>query len=252
MFSPLAPPRERTTMRRTAEPGLRPALLLATGAIHAALIAACCLLIVNRAAPPSPPDAGMQVVFAQPTPPPPVTTTLATTTLEPRALPVIATLAPVPPIAIVQGAGRRHPRSMPLATHRHSTAQPSVAMQPDAAAQAPAHPTPRQVQPAPPQIAAPAALAGWEARIRQAVQDAAIYPAAARLQHRQGRAQVQFDYLNGTVATLAIAQSSQSTTLDAAALSAVTHARMPPPPPEIGPQTRTMLVWVQFSLVAED
>jgi protein TonB len=96
------------------------------------------------------------------------------------------------------------------------------------------------------------ALASWEARIRQAVQDAAIYPASARLLHRDGRAQVRFDYDRGAIALASIAQSSHFDALDNAALAAVTRAAIPAPPAELGPQNRKMLVWVQFRLTSEE
>jgi protein TonB len=95
-------------------------------------------------------------------------------------------------------------------------------------------------------------LAAWEARIRQAVQDAAIYPNSARMLHREGRARVRFTYDRGTVAQVSVVESSHFAALDAAALSAVTGAALPDPPAALGPQTRTMLVWVQFSLVGDD
>ena len=95
-------------------------------------------------------------------------------------------------------------------------------------------------------------MASWEARIRQAVQDAVIYPASARLLRRQGSAQIRFDYDRGAIEAATIAQSSQTAALDNAALKAVTRAAIPDPPAELGPQKRTMVVWVQFKLLSED
>jgi len=95
-------------------------------------------------------------------------------------------------------------------------------------------------------------MANWETRIRQAVQNAALYPAAARLLRRDGRAQVRFDYDQGKVESASIAQTSHFSALDTAALAAVTRAVIPDPPAELGPQRRTMLVWVQFKLVSEE
>ncbi len=238
MVTPLVQLRERLLTPRTVKPGLRPVLLLAASAIHAALIAAFCLLIIHRPASP---------------PPPPATTALATATLQPPALPVIASLANVPPIAIIQGAAPPHPRPKRQVPVRSAIASPALTS-PSSTVPAPAPATAaiHPPQTATPQPVAPAALAGWEARIRQAVQDAAIYPASARLQRRQGRTQVQFAYADGTVSTVMVVQSSESALLDAAALAAVTRAQMPSPPPDLGPQHRTMLVWVQFTLTAED
>jgi protein TonB len=245
--------RERIGVPQTIKPGLRPALLLATAAIHAALIAAGCLLVVERPTPP-PADPGIQIVYTQAAAPPQASvTTLDTETLQLKALPVIANLAPISPITI-QGAPQPRPGAARVTPHHHPTPlrQPS-ATEPDTETQAspPAPPTAHPLPPAATQQAARASLANWEARIRQAVQDAALYPASARLQHRQGRAQVHFAYANAAISAVAVVASSGSAALDAAALAAVTGARMPAPPPDLGPQNRIMLVWVQFTL-AED
>jgi protein TonB len=159
----------------------------------------------------------------------------------------------VPPIAIIRGATPPHPRPKRQVPVRSAIASPALTS-PSSTVPAPAPATAaiHPPQTATPQPVAPAALAGWEARIRQAVQDAAIYPASARLQRRQGRTQVQFAYADGTVSTVMVVRSSESAVLDAAALAAVTRAQMPSPPPDLGPQHRTMLVWVQFTLTAED
>jgi TonB family protein len=84
------------------------------------------------------------------------------------------------------------------------------------------------------------------------VQDAAIYPVAARLLHRDGSAQIRFDYDRGAIENASVAQTSRVGALDNAALAAVTRAAIPDPPAELGPQKRTMLVWVQFRLVSEE
>jgi outer membrane biosynthesis protein TonB len=49
-----------------------------------------------------------------------------------------------------------------------------------------------------------------------------------------------------------IAQTSRVGALDNAALAAVNHAAIPTPPAELGPQKRTMLVWVRFRLASQD
>jgi protein TonB len=95
-------------------------------------------------------------------------------------------------------------------------------------------------------------LSGLEARIRQAVQDAAIYPAAARIMRLQGRTQVRFDYADGTAATLGVATSSSSPILDRAALAAVRNAALPHAPAPIGTRKLPVLVWVDFHLVQQD
>jgi protein TonB len=96
------------------------------------------------------------------------------------------------------------------------------------------------------------ALAGLEARIRQAVQDAANYPPSARIMHLEGRTQVRFDYMDGMAGAADVARSSNSPMLDRAALAAVRGASLPRAPAEIGARRLPLLVWVEFRLVRQD
>jgi TonB family protein len=84
--------------------------------------------------------------------------------------------------------------------------------------------------------------------IQAVVRAAAVMPAAARRQHREGRAQVRFDYLDGNVHGVALAQSSASRLLDDAALSAVQTARYPAPPPQLRGRKLSLVVWIDFHL----
>jgi protein TonB len=241
MFTTMALPRDRIGIPGRRPASMGPAALLAVAALHAGLIAAILLLAGRTTPPPPPPEPGVAMIFAQPAPPPAAPTQLATTTLRPPATAVIASLSPTPPVAIVHAVPA--PRPHPARTHP----QPSRDTPPAAAPFAPAQFAP----PSTPQpSAAPAALAGWEARIRQAVQDAAIYPEAARLRRREGQAEVQFAYAQGAVAGVSIVRTSTVTALDTAALAAVTQAKMPAPPPGLGSQPRTLRVWVRFALVS--
>jgi protein TonB len=91
-------------------------------------------------------------------------------------------------------------------------------------------------------------VAGLKVLIQHAVQEAAVYPPRARLLHRQGRAQVRFDYAGGAVAGVALAQSSQSPMLDEAALEAVRRATYP----KAAAQLRlALVVWVNFVQAAD-
>jgi protein TonB len=93
-------------------------------------------------------------------------------------------------------------------------------------------------------------LAHFTRDIQAVVRAAAVMPAAARRQHREGRAEVRFDYLDGTVQGVALAQSSASRVLDDAALAAVRTARYPAPPPQLRGRKLSLVVWVDFHLAA--
>ena len=88
--------------------------------------------------------------------------------------------------------------------------------------------------------------AGLEAGIRDAVQAAVRYPAAARMMEVTGRARVQLDYRNGTVGGTLLAQSSGTPMLDQAALSAAQGAHYPATPPALAGRLMRFLVWVEF------
>ena len=168
-----------------------------------------------------------------------------------RILPVAAATLPAPaaktPMLVLV------PRPVPLvALHRRSVAaQATVASSPavarpaiQPAAAAPSVPTPL---PTPD----PALLAGLNAAIDQAVRAAAVMPAAARRQHREGRAQVAFVYADGAVSDVALLRSSQSLVLDAAALRAVQGAKYPLPPAPLRGRKLSLSLWVNFLMAAD-
>ncbi len=237
------------TVRRSSP---TPALVLAIAGIHMAVVAALCLLVVPRHLPEPAPETVVPVIFVPAAPPaagPPQI--LATAALPPMQQSVPADLAPLPPLQLPpQMRGPARPDAPRRTAARQPSPAPAVQTQP---AQVPPQPAP-PAAPAPPRSAASeqGTLAAWEARVSAAVQDAAIYPASARRLHREGRAQVQFDYDHGTVAHVAVVQSSKLGVLDEAAREAVTRAAMPRPPAEIASQMHTMLVWVEFRLVSDD
>jgi len=88
--------------------------------------------------------------------------------------------------------------------------------------------------------------ASLEARIRDAVQAAVHYPAAARMMGITGRARLLLDYYSGVVASPVLAQSSGTAMLDDAALAAARAAHYPPAPVEIEGRLLHLLVWVEF------
>jgi protein TonB len=214
--------------------------------VHAAAIVAICAVLEPRLPTASRGPASFSLVFDAPSQPA-QEKALAGRSLAP------ATERPV-------SAPLSAPRSMALRAAATPDTHPADRLRaPGAPAAAPPDAQAYSASPAraapPPQQAAPdeaRALAGLEAQVRLAVQNAAIYPQAARTMHRQGRARIRFDYLDGLAGTPALIASSQSSLLDAAALLAVRRASLPRAPAAIGPRKLAMLVWVNFGLVPED
>ena len=95
-------------------------------------------------------------------------------------------------------------------------------------------------------------MAQFEARVNVAVQAAVRYPQAARMLHRQGKARVAFDYLDGVVSNVLLDESSGLPMLDQAAIAAVRDASYPPPLAQLRKQLLHMIVWVTFREVNED
>jgi protein TonB len=132
-----------------------------------------------------------------------------------------------------------------------AAAEIPVAGPPAAAAAAAAAAAVAQPAAAPPPATESAfLLAHFTRDIQAVVRAAAVMPAAARRQHREGRAEVRFDYLDGTVQGVALAQSSASRVLDDAALAAVRTARYPATPPQLRGRKLSLVVWVDFHLAA--
>ena len=246
---------------RAAEPaissGLRPPTLLVVAALHIGFIATFCLLLQSRHMPAAPSEIAIPVIFAPaPAPADPSPPVLESSTLPVPSSTETASLAPVPSVSVPAGRLGELLHVSPLRPPRDQRRTDPVANQTLLPPSSPASVSPVQ------RVASATsatssqdtqhAFDSWEARIRQAVQDAAIYPASARLLHRDGRAQVRFDYDRGEIERASIAQSSHFDALDNAALAAVTRAAIPAPPAELGPQNRMMLVWVQFRLENEE
>ena len=120
-------------------------------------------------------------------------------------------------------------------------------MQEGAPDKSPAQPEPRQAPAAPP--ARPGSAdqeAALEAHIREAVQAAVQYPAAARMMGVTGRARMLLNYRSGAVSNPTLTQSSGTPMLDDAALAAARTARYPAAPPEVEGRLLRLLVWVEF------
>ena len=131
----------------------------------------------------------------------------------------------------------------------HLHLRPLAALRPPSAAFAmtdipPAPPLPAQH----PATANPDAVATFEGRLRQAVQDAMVYPPAAKMMKQQGRAKVGFTYLDGAASGIRLIQSSGVPSLDDAALAAARAAGFPPPPSELQHRSLPCLIWIEFNL----
>lgn len=225
--------------------GLRPATAFAVGLAHLALIGAAALVLPGRIVAPRP-EPALAVVFQPPEPPAPPQM-LASSAWQAPAASEATALSPVPPLHLEGDT----PVSAPRPVRHQDAPHPVQAAPPAASAHQPVvpHPVAAPVPQAP--HAAAHALESWEAQVHQAVQDALVYPNAARLMHREGRTRVRFDYGSGSVSGVSVAETSGSAALDAAALAAVSRAAIPPPPPELAGQARSLILWVRFSLASD-
>ena len=236
--------------------GLRPVHAIGVAAAHAGVIAILCLTSRPRT---PPPDFTAAVIFVVQPAPADVPQVLAAAVLTPVSVTQTADLAALPRLSLAAD-----PHALPSASPRAQirtemrTAARPIGARPSETASA-AAPAPR-LQPA--IAAAPVAsvatqaatasqsdaLQGWKIRLRQAIQNAVIYPAMARMTHRQGSAAVRFDYRNGAAAHASLSRSSTQAALDAAAVDAVNRATLPPPPHDLDAATRSLVVEVNFRL----
>jgi TonB family protein len=219
---------------------------MASACLHALLLAAFARLVLPALHQPAP-EWAIPLVFApapatQPDAAPPADEPAATipAAILPPPMPATETitLRPPPRIHATASPARRVAAAAPPAPHRAAPAAAPPRITPPVIA-APAAPPPA----APDQD--PAWLAAFTSRVQAAVQAAAVYPPAARAQHRQGRVRIRFDYVNGAAAAPAILVSSSQPILDRAALRAVQSAAYPSAPVRARLQ---LLVWVDFKL----
>ena len=242
-----------------APPGARPAgpravTTCIVAACHAGVIAVAMLIFPSK--PPTPaPALSIPVIFEPPASSAPVQQTLSNAAL---AVPVLTQAAPLaaPPRVFLPastGALPARPRARRTPPAGAPTQARSAPSSPPATASSAAPAVPAHAAPPPAAtVASPGLLAAWEARIHQAVQNALVYPNAARLMHREGRTRIRFEYDHGSVARVSVVEASTLAALDHAAMDAVTRAAIPAPPPEIAGQDRTLLLWVTFTLSGED
>lgn len=171
-------------------------------------------------------------------PPPPKPVVQPPKPVTPPPLPVAPPLPP-PPMPVAPRHTVVHHRTKPQITPQPTEPAPAVT--------APVAP------PAPPP-AAPSAgeLDLFQAKMRRAVQEAAITPAAAEMAHETGIVRVQFTYLNGLASNIRVVGSSGFAMLDDAAQQAVRNANYPPQPPDMAGHPNDVLVDVIFRAAAAD
>jgi protein TonB len=91
-------------------------------------------------------------------------------------------------------------------------------------------------------------LTAYQVLLRAAVQNAILYPVAARAAGIRGNTRVAFDFRDGRVSNFEILQSSGSTIIDRAAIAAVSSAAIPQPPVELSGRQFRFAIVVNFSL----
>jgi protein TonB len=182
------------------------------------------------------------VVFSAPAEPAPPLSDPPSEPAPPPALdvPVLAEvprLAPLPAVRAPSALPRAAlPRQRPRERSSPATMQPA------------GQDAPAVTAPAPAVLSKPSAgaVAAFDALLRQAVQAAVRYPAAAQMMGLTGRARVAFDYKDGAVGTVRLEQSAGSPLLDGAALVAVRGAHYPAPPQALAGQTLSRRLWVEL------
>jgi periplasmic protein TonB len=244
----LSPPdmEERIFLPARSEPGRGGTAALSAMAHLAAL--GLVLTVVTQAPPAAPDLPAIPLVFSAPAP------SLSEAAPAPSMVPLAA-------VQLVQPVSPAAPIAMPIAPHAaFHIARTSPVHNAATAAQAPARPPQSAAPPssttarATPQTddaeAQRLEMAQLKDSIHAAVQALAVMPTAARRQHREGRAEVRFSYLDGAVAEVALAQSSQSRLLDDAALTAVARARYPAPPAPLRGHKLPMVLWIEFHMAS--
>lgn len=226
--------------------------MAASTVLHAAALALLVRIVVPT--PPAPPELRPVTMLFAPAAAPSALPAPAVARSSPPAMAQALPAQPPQPVARETASAAAtspiHLPQRPRVLASHSNARPTaVPVRP--APTAPANPVPAPT-------AAPMAsgddnstLARLAGSINTAVQQAASMPLVARRQHREGKAQVGFSYLDGAVANVALLQSSQSRVLDDAALDAVRSARYPLPPAVLRGRRLPMQVWIDFRLHPE-
>ncbi|ALS61810.1 TonB family protein [Pandoraea norimbergensis] len=176
---------------------------------------------------------------------------------EPVAVPAVKPVEPVasPVKPVVPVKREVTPKS--VTSHVNKTAQP---VHEAVSAEAPPIKTVDGVDaaPAPSAATAPTPAASpsnvapgpddrFIAKLRAAVQAAVVYPMALRGMGLTASIDVEFAYRDGVVSNVHVSRPGRVATLDQAAVAAVQHAVMPPPPPNLAGTLSTFKVRVIFN-----
>jgi protein TonB len=172
---------------------------------------------------------------------------------EPHAVTVIAADAPPSPAPWVVAADLDEPAPPgPVAWPETSpapaprAAAPRLLRAPPVPAAAPAPSASPAVSSAPPSADA---LAAWRAALSDWIERHRRYPPAARFREEEGVVHLRF-HLDpaGRVMHVVLEAGSGSAILDAAALSLLTGATLPAPPPGLSPAQRSVSVPIRYRL----
>lgn len=190
----------------------------------------------------------------RPAPPEPVSSSAVAEAVVPRPTPDQPP-DPTPIVPPLVAPMRAPPHPTPIKPRLRPAADP-----------APSRPAPPAVEPMAGASAAPSALpparapsvdrapadgaaeAAFAARMRQAVQDALRYPAAARMMGVTGRTRLELDYRAGSLTGVSLVQSAGTPLLDDAAVAAARSAHYPAPPPDFADRKMRFLIWVSFTV----
>lgn len=142
---------------------------------------------------------------------------------------------PLPPVPVKQPRVVQHTPQLPLPA--------PVQVSDNSAAAVPAAPPP-----APAQDYTAAHEAEFATKLRAAIQNAVVYPSAARLSRLAGKAKVEFLFRDGVSRNPHIVQSSGSGLLDQAAIAAVGNAVSPPVPDSLRGRELIYQVTVVFEM----
>ncbi|MDR3391825.1 MAG: energy transducer TonB [Sulfuriferula sp.] len=220
----------------SSEPSLPRAFLVALG-LEIVILFTGSALIANAKSNPVPQQQVVELNFEEPKPAP-----------KEAAKPV--------PKPVVQPPQIKHVVVPHIQPPVHVAAAPAAVPPPSTPAPVVSAPVTAPVVAAPPPPPPPVAShnetaekeAAFSAQLKAAIQAALIYPPAARMMSVHGKAQVEFEFEDGTRSQIHVIQSSGSTMLDQAAIQAASNARIPPTPEFLKGKKKTYQIWVEFNL----